>query len=49
VVLNITSWTWSSPEIPGSPSDGRYQHFFLLYEDNSLIIGGGSTLYVGVW
>ncbi|KAI8883507.1 hypothetical protein K501DRAFT_272636 [Backusella circina FSU 941] len=45
VVLNTTSWTWFHPNISGLPSKGIYNHFSLLYEDNSLIIGGGLSKF----
>jgi hypothetical protein len=41
VVLNTSSWTWYSPNVPGPPPGGRFDHMSILYEDNTLIIGGG--------
>lgn len=44
IVLNTTSWEWQTPSVSGPPSNGRYEHFASLYEDNSLIVGGGNRI-----
>ncbi|KAI8881635.1 hypothetical protein K501DRAFT_286275 [Backusella circina FSU 941] len=43
VVLNTSSWTWMYPNVTGPPNVDRFSAFSMLYVNNSIMIGGGTT------